>query len=197
MMTSVGRRGDAARMSDKGFAAYLTKPVKETLLRECLETVIHGRTPKSSRMENLITRHSIAESRIHEVRVLLVEDNVINQKVTTAVLDKLGYRTEIAANGLEALESLEKMPFDLIIMDCEMPEMDGYEATRKIREWKTHENEGIRQKGGLPIIAMTAHALEGEREKCLAAGMDDFLSKPVSPNNLAELLKTWLSRPTG
>ncbi len=197
IMTSVGRRGDAARLSEKGFAAYLTKPVKESLLRECLETVVNGRDPKSNSVENLITRHSIAESRKHEVRVLLVEDNVINQKVTTAVLDKLGYRTEIAANGLEALESLEKMPFDLIIMDCEMPEMDGYEATRKIRGWKNNEDEGIRHKGGLPIIAMTAHALEGEREKCLAAGMDDFLSKPVSPDNLAKLLKTWLSRPEG
>ncbi|MEN8143056.1 MAG: response regulator, partial [Thermodesulfobacteriota bacterium] len=195
MMTSVGSRGDAARLADKGFAAYLTKPVKETLLRECLETVIHGRAPKSDRMENLITRHSIAESHKQEVRILLVEDNVINQKVASAVLDKLGYRTEIAANGLEALESLQKMPFDLIIMDCEMPEMDGYEATRKIREWQDHTDPTMRDKGALPIIAMTAHALEGEREKCLAAGMDDFLSKPVSPQNLAELLKNWLSRP--
>jgi CheY-like chemotaxis protein/HPt (histidine-containing phosphotransfer) domain-containing protein len=195
MMTSVGNRGDAARLTAKGFAAYLTKPVKESLLKKCLEAVVHGRQAKEPQTGTLITRHSLAETCKREIRILVVEDNVINQKVTMAILEKLGYRTEIAANGYEALESLQNMPFDLIIMDCEMPEMDGYEATRRIRAWQHAEDKVLRQKGNLPIIAMTAHVLEGEREKCIEAGMDDFLSKPVKPQTLAELIKKWLSRP--
>ncbi len=192
MMTSVGNRGDASRLAEKGFAAYLTKPVKETLLRKCLETVIHGRPLQENRVDNLITRHSIVESRIKDIRILLVEDNAINQKVALAILDKLGYRSEVAANGFEALDSLKKMPFDLIVMDCEMPEMDGYEATRNIRAWKDSTSDDLQRKGSIPIIAMTAHALEGSRQKCLDAGMDDFLAKPVSPQSLAEILKKWL-----
>jgi PAS domain S-box-containing protein len=195
MMTAIGSRGDAARLAAKGFAAYLYKPIKETLLKECLEAVVHGRQAKGTQTSTLITRHSLAETRKREMRILVVEDNIINQKVTMAILKKLGYRAEIAANGYEALQSLQSMPFDLIIMDCEMPEMDGYEATRRIRAWKDSENEALRQKSNLPIIAMTAHALEGEREKCIEAGMDDFLSKPVKPQHLAELIKTRLSRP--
>jgi PAS domain S-box-containing protein len=195
MMTSVGNRGDAARLKAKGFAAYLTKPVKETLLKRCLENVVHGQQSPDPRAGALITRHSLAETGRREIRILVAEDNVINQKVTMAILDRLGYRAEIAANGIEALESLQNMPFDLIIMDCEMPEIDGYEATRRIRAWKDSSDEILRRKGKLPIIAMTAHALEGERQKCLAVGMDDFLSKPVRPRNLAEMIKKWLSRP--
>ncbi|MEN8143117.1 MAG: response regulator, partial [Thermodesulfobacteriota bacterium] len=192
MMTSVGNRGDASRLAEEGFAAYLTKPVKETLLKECLESVVHDRPQRENRVDNLITRHSIAESRKKDLRILLAEDNAINQKVALAILDKLGYRSEVAANGLEALESLEKMPFDLVIMDCEMPEMDGYEATRRIREWQDSTDETLQQKGNLPIIAMTAHAMAGARQKCLDAGMDDFLAKPVAPQNLADILKKWL-----
>ncbi len=194
MMTSVGNRGDATRLAKKGFAAYLTKPIKESLLKECLQTVIHGKQPRESKHASLITRHSLAESRKRDIRILVVEDNVINQQVAMAIIDKLGYRAEIAANGREALDSLVRMPFDLVIMDCEMPEMDGYEATHEIRKWRDSEDEELRKKGSLPIIAMTAHALAGERERCLKAGMDDFLSKPVSPQILAETLKKWLSR---
>lgn len=195
IMTSIGNRGDAARLGAKGFAAYLTKPVKETLLKRCLEAVIHGRPPEEQQPGTLITRHSIAETSKKELRILVVEDNTINQKVALAILEKLGYRVEIAANGYEALQSLQSMPFDLIIMDCEMPEMDGYEATRQIRAWKDSRDKALRKKSTLPIIAMTAHALEGEREKCLKAGMDDFLSKPVQPQDLAELIATRLANP--
>ncbi len=194
MMTSIGSRGDAARLASKGFAAYLYKPIKETILKKCLEAVVHGRQLEGPEVGSLITRHSLAESYKQEIRILVAEDNIINQKVTKAILEKLGYRVEISANGQEALQSLQSMPFDLIIMDCEMPEMDGYEATRRIRAWKDGEDEELRQKSNLPIIAMTAHAIEGEREKCIEAGMDDFLSKPAKPENLAELIKIWLSR---
>ncbi len=194
MMTGVGSRGDAARLAATGFAAYLYKPIKETLLKECLEAVVHGRHPNKPQIGTLITRHSLAETRKREIRILVVEDNIINQKVIMAILDKLGYRTQIAANGQEALESLQNMPCDLIIMDCEMPVMDGYDATRRIRAWQDSSDENLRQKSNLPIIAMTAHALEGEREKCIEAGMDDFLSKPAKPENIAELIKIWLSR---
>ncbi|MEN8135396.1 MAG: 7TM diverse intracellular signaling domain-containing protein [Thermodesulfobacteriota bacterium] len=195
MMTGVGSRGDAARLAAKGFAAYLYKPIKETLLKECLEAVVHGHPSQGPQIGTMITKHSLAETRKREILILVVEDNLINQKVTMAILDKLGYRAQIATNGYEALQLLQNMPFDLIIMDCEMPEMDGYDTTRRIRAWKNSEDKDLRQKSNLPIIAMTAHALEGEREKCIEAGMDDFLTKPVKPQILAELIKIRLSRP--
>jgi len=192
MMTSVGNRGDGARLAEKGFSAYLTKPVKETLLKDCLDTLINGRTTKRDHESSLITRHSIAELRKQEIRILLVEDNIINQKVALAVLENLGYRAEVAANGREAIESLQTMPFDLVLMDCEMPEMDGFEATRKIRSWQDSSDEKLRSKSSIPVIAMTAHAMTGDRDKCLNAGMNDFLSKPVAPYLLAAVIKKWL-----
>ncbi|MDT8335698.1 MAG: 7TM diverse intracellular signaling domain-containing protein, partial [Desulfurivibrionaceae bacterium] len=217
LMTSSGNRGDAARLTAKGFSAYLTTPVTDTILKNCLDKVLHDRRSPGTEAGKLITRHSLAEelrnkivaaapSEGHqlqrpgrrtsagEIRILVVEDNPINQKVTLAILDTLGYRAEIAADGYEALKALATGPFDLIIMDCEMPEMDGYETSRRIRKWKTSINQSRRKQSRLPIIAMTAHALEGERQKCIAAGMDDFVSKPVRPETLAELIEKWLSR---
>jgi PAS domain S-box-containing protein len=194
LMTDVGNRGDAARLTAIGIAAYLTPPITDALLEKCLKTVLLNPESQESKEGNLITRHSIAEELKRETRILVVEDNPINQKVALTILDILGYRAELAVNGLEALKTLRDSTFDLIIMDCEMPEMDGYEASRQIRAWKNSADKSLRAKGGLPIIAMTAHALDGEREKCLAAGMDDFVSKPVQPETLAELIKKWLFR---
>lgn len=124
--------------------------------------------------------------------VLLVEDNPVNQKVAVKMIEKLGYRVNVAANGREAVESLARIPYALVFMDCQMPEMDGFEATRVIR----NQEASIQQTGGklthLPIIAMTANAMKEDRDRCLAVGMDDFLSKPVASKSLAAILSHWL-----
>lgn len=192
MMTSIGSRGDAARMAKKGFSAYLYKPIKESILKECLAAVLNSGSAGNPQPPTIITKHSITESLNRDIKILVVEDNPINQKVTMAILQKLGYRAELAANGHEALAALKNRPFNLIIMDCEMPEMDGYQATLQIRNWQDSKDTTLKQKSTIPIIAMTAHALEGDRQKCLAAGMDDFLSKPVKPELLRDIIGKWL-----
>lgn len=195
LMTSLGNRGDATRLAEKGFAAYLTKPIKESVLKECLEAVHGGKSQDANEVMNLVTRHSLAESRKKDFRILVVDDNDINQQVALAILDKFGYRAEIAINGKEAIDSLAKKPFDLVLMDCEMPVMDGCKATSEIRKWQESEDPVLKSKGALPIIAMTAHAMAGQKDKCLEAGMSDYVAKPVSPHVLAEKLKQWLVEP--
>jgi len=190
-MTWGGIRGEAASLSGQGFDGYLTKPVDETTLKDCLITLLASRRKVIGTGARIVTRHSLADSRKQEIRILLVEDNLINQKVAVAILDRLGYKVEVAGNGIEALNGLRKKTYDLVLMDCEMPEMDGYEATRQIRRWESTQQP---DKPPLIIVAMTAHAMAGAREKCLAAGMDDFIPKPVSPDNLLETLGKWLNR---
>jgi CheY-like chemotaxis protein/HPt (histidine-containing phosphotransfer) domain-containing protein len=121
------------------------------------------------------------------VRILLVEDNATNQLVAQGILKKLGLRADAVANGVEALKALESIPYDLVLMDCQMPTMDGYEATTQIR----HPGSGVLNPD-VPIIAMTAHAMKGDREKCLQVGMNDYLAKPIDPAKLAEALDQWL-----
>ena len=185
MMTSIGRRGDARRLDEIGFVAYLTKPVRQSDLFDSLAAVLAGETRKAKRP--IVTRHSVREMRRGNVRILLAEDNIVNQKVTLAFLKKLGLSADAMANGIEAVKALGLIPYDLVLMDCQMPEMDGYEATARIRSPQSQVlNHDI------PIIAMTAHAMHGDREKCLEAGMNDYLSKPVVPQTLAEMLDKWL-----
>ncbi|MBK9373105.1 MAG: response regulator [Holophagales bacterium] len=193
MMTSLGLRGDARRLEQIGFSAYLTKPVKQSQLHDCLATVL-GRSRKKGRTEaaDLLTRHSLSESRRRSFRILLAEDNATNQQVALGVLEKLGYRAEAVANGLEAVEALRAAPYDLVFMDVQMPVMDGFEATRTIR------SDAVRlQKRRVPIIAMTAHAMKGDRERCLQEGMDDYVSKPIVPAELAAALEKWLPTEEG
>ncbi len=189
MMTSMGERGDARELDQIGFAAYLTKPVKMFSLRTCLERV-SGRLhkPAEPRPEKMVTRHSLFEVERRGVRILLAEDNEINQKVALRILDKLGYRADVVKNGQDAVNVLKKTDYDLVLMDCHMPELDGYEATGMIRDPKTRV-----QNPKVPIIALTANAMKGDEKKCLEAGMDDYLSKPVKPKDLSRILMKWLS----
>jgi len=185
MLTSLGKRGDAERLSGVGFSGYLPKPIRPALLRKCLALVM-GREEATGSDQDLITRHTVAETSRRRLRVLVAEDNTTNRIIAIKMLEKLGHVAEAAGNGREAIDSLRRMPYDLVLMDCQMPIMDGFEATRVIRD------PGSRVRNSrIPIIALTAHALKGDRELCLDAGMDDYLSKPVNPRDLAAALDRW------
>src|SRR5258705_3210052 len=135
----------------------------------------------------LAPRHSLQEAKARRRRrILVADDNETNQLVTVRMLGKLGFQADVAANGQEAVEALSRIPYGLVLMDCQMPEMDGYAATRAIR--RTEKAKGTHT----PIIAMTAHAMQGDREECLESGMDDYLAKPVRPEDLAEVVERWL-----
>ena len=185
LLTDIGRRGDATYYRSLGFAGYLLKPLSRQQLVNCLHT-LHEQKENPARTEtaSFITRHSLAEQERQKTRILVVEDNQVNQKVVLKMLKKQGYRADCAANGKEAVSAMEFIAYDLIFMDCQMPEMDGYEATGAIRRMKG-------KRGGVVIIAMTANAMKGDREKCMAAGMDDYISKPLNQIELAELLSKW------
>ncbi len=186
MMTSVGKRGDATRLERTGFGAYLTKPIKQSLLHDCLATVMTQKPGEPSVRNRIVTRHTVAEDRKRRVRILLVEDNPVNQKVTVKLLEKMGYRVDAVDNGKEALTALETLPYTLVLMDVQMPEMDGIEATRQIRlAVRAVQNPNV------PIIALTAHATKEHRKQCLDAGMNDYLAKPVQPDELAKAISRW------
>ncbi len=181
MLTSAGHRRDAARCQELGVAAYLLKPIRQSELREAL-----GRA--AGRYEAPEARSTAEETQepMSKLRVLLAEDNAVNRRLAMKLLEKRGHHVKAAVNGREALEAWEKERFDVILMDVQMPEMDGFEATAaiRIRERKT----GQRQ----PIIAVTAHAMKGDREKCLKAGMDGYVTKPISITELEEVLSALL-----
>jgi PAS domain S-box-containing protein len=188
MLTSAGHRGDAARCQELGVAAYLLKPIRQSELREAIARVLGAKEQKGA--IPLITRYSLQDARDPAtfLRVLLAEDNAVNQRLTVRLLEKRGHRVVVAGNGREALEALEKEGFDLVLMDVQMPEMDGLAATVAIRE--NEIGTGMR----LPVVALTAHAMKGDRERCLAAGMDDYLSKPIRPPELDAILESYLAR---
>ncbi|MBW2436194.1 MAG: response regulator, partial [Deltaproteobacteria bacterium] len=190
MMTSFGQRGDAKRLKEIGFAAYLTKPVKQSQLYDCLSTVCGmQKQGVNERPVEMVTRHSMAEDQKRRIRILLAEDNVTNQKVIINILGNLGYHADVVVDGQKAVEALGMIPYDIVLMDCQMPRMDGYEATTKIRnpELKIINHQ-------VPVIAMTANAMKGAREKCLEAGMDDYLTKPVKPQQLSDMLEKWIMK---
>jgi CheY-like chemotaxis protein/HPt (histidine-containing phosphotransfer) domain-containing protein len=192
-MPSVGRRGHAQDARDAGIAAYLPKPVRRAELLACLSAVIgpaaHVEGGASQDGRPFVTRHSLEERRPparRDHRILVVEDNPINQEVTRRQLETLGYRAEVASGGEAALDALEHGTYSAVLMDCQMPGMDGFAATAEIRR---REGPGRRT----PIIALTAHATEGERERCLRAGMDDYLSKPVTRPDLSAVIERWVN----
>ncbi len=188
MLTSAGHRGDAARCQELGVAAYLLKPIRQSELREAIARVLGAREQEGA--IPLITRFSLQDARdpASVLRVLLAEDNPVNQLLASRLLEKRGHRVVVTANGREALAALEKESYDLVLMDIQMPEMDGLEATAAIRE--KEKGSGIHQ----PVIAMTAHAMKGDRERCLAGGMDGYLSKPIRLQELDELLEAYVAR---
>jgi CheY-like chemotaxis protein len=192
MVTSLGRRGDAAVLKQIGFAGYLTKPVRKSLLQNCVALVL-GRADQaandSHEPQDIITRHTIAEADKQQVRILLAEDNVINQKVAQQILKALGYKADVVANGLEAVRALEIIKYDLVLMDCMMPEMDGFEATAMIRN-----PESSVLNHTVVIIAMTANAMSDDQKKCIESGMNDYLSKPVKKADLGAMIEKWFFR---
>ncbi len=185
MMISIGRRGDAEHFKELGFAAYLLKPVKQTQLFDCLRIVTGGSmSDGKDNSRQIVTRHTISDDRKRQIRILLVEDNITNQKIALEILaKKLGYHADVVNNGKEALESLEQLDYDLVLMDCQMPDMDGYETTCAIRDLNSNvKNHRV------PIIALTANAMRGDREKCFEAGMDDYVSKPFNVKKLEDAI---------
>ncbi|MBK7002702.1 MAG: response regulator [Rhodoferax sp.] len=185
MVTALGQRSFAAELKDIGFVGYVQKPVRQSQLHDCIAHTL-GKAMQTGETSVGITQPAIAESNKGKIHILLVEDNIINQKVAQMILDKLGHKADVAANGLEAVRALGLINYDLVLMDCQMPEMDGFEATTVIRNPGSNV---LNHK--VPIIAMTANAMKGDREQCIEAGMDDYLSKPVKKDELAAILGKW------
>ena len=187
LLSSIGIRGDGRKARETGISGYLTKPVRQSVLFDCIATVAGARDLGAQ--ENMVTRYTVSgERKKIDGRILLVEDNSVNQQVTLGMLKALGCRSDIAGNGQEALDAIAREPYDLVLMDCQMPVLDGYEATRILR---TRERESGR--GRLTVVALTANALPGDSDRCLAAGMDDYLSKPFTIQKLHETLAKWIT----
>ena len=188
MLTSLGRRGDAKIFEEAGFDAYVNKPIRHHDFLLILNRVMSG---KRSSDHAIVTRHSVRDMAHFntDARILVVEDNVINQQVAVGSLKKLGVQSDAVADGVEAVKSLQTLPYDLVLMDIQMPEMDGYEATRRVRDPETNVLNSE-----IPIIAMTAHAMRGDKEKCLAVGMNDYISKPIDIDALVLVLQRWLPK---
>jgi CheY-like chemotaxis protein len=199
VLTSLIQPGHAERARRAGFTAYLTKPVRHDQLQGCLR-VVFGLQQKSPTATigtgkgqpiapTIITRHTLAEQSPRP-RILVAEDNVVNQKLAVRMLDRLGYQPDVVSNGQEAVTAFERESYAAIVMDCQMPTMDGYEATRLIRA-QEERPDASRTRAHIPIIALTANALPGDRERCKAAGMDDYLTKPVKTDDLGLILQRW------
>lgn len=186
LLTSVGTRNSIKELAHIGFDGALCKPLKQSLLMECLATILSRRQGRTEGdVGDFVTEATLDGNAHSRFRILVAEDVVPNQKVIQQLLTRAGYQCVIASNGREALEQMSRDSFDLILMDCQMPEMDGYEATRKVREL-----EGAKKH--TPVIAMTASVMKADRERCFSVGMDDFLAKPLTRSQLFAVLQRWL-----
>ena len=194
LLTSMGRRGEGEEASQSGIEAYLTKPVRQSELYDALVTVMSGTTSEGRR---LVTLCGLRRQKDGTHRVLVAEDNPVNQKVAARMLENLGYQVDVVADGGEALEAVASTRYGAVLMDVQMPGMDGYKATRRIRDQEERSGRrnmmmGLRKRR-TPIIAMTANAMQGDRERAIGAGMDDYVSKPVSRKELGAVLGRWIS----
>jgi PAS domain S-box-containing protein len=197
LLTSLGERGDANRCEKIGFSGYLAKPLRHVDLFNVLSTILLKEVPHrkgdTAPLVNppIVTRHSAREVRRESIgkgsRILIVEDNITNQLVGVGILKSMGLNADVVVNGIEALKVLERVDYDLVLMDVQMPVMDGFEATKRIRDLHSPV-----MNHNVPIIAMTAHAMQSDRKRCLDSGMNDYLSKPINPQALADVLKQWL-----
>ena len=185
ILTSMGQRGDAARLEALGCSGYLLKPVKQQMLFDAVLAVL-GRSADETSI--LITRHMLSEKRNEGIRLLLAEDNPVNQKLAVILLQKAGYLVDAVETGTQAFEKIQNNPYSAVLMDVQMPEMDGFESTRLIRAWETKTGQHI------PIIAMTAYAMAGDRERCIEAGMDDYVTKPLEPRALFNAIDRWTQK---
>src|SRR4051812_18784802 len=197
LLSSMGMPGQAHEAEAAGFAAFLTKPVRQSALYDCLASVLavpaappgrraSGAFRRVSGPARIITQHALAEAKAAKrARILLAEDNEINQEVAVGMLETMGHRVDVVSDGAEAVAAAASINYDLILMDCQMPRMDGFEATAAIREASPPHRR-------VAIVAMTANAMQGDRERCLAAGMDDYMAKPVNRERLAEVVDRWL-----
>ena len=207
VMVTSDMKCDALRIKEAGFAAYLTKPIKQSKLYDCLVTILDDtqRLTQDGSERRRMPHHIFPDRANRKTRILVAEDNHVNQKVAVSILERLGYCADVVANGLEAMKVLETIPYDLVLMDCQMPEMDGYEATRRIRaremvsaggksqvDVPAGHNGAPQSLERIPIVAMTAHAVAGDREKCLESGMDAYVTKPIDAKALAEELEKWV-----
>ncbi|MBW1901274.1 MAG: response regulator [Deltaproteobacteria bacterium] len=186
MLISFGNRGDVKRLKGIGVKGYLVKPVRLSQLNKAIILALDQKEDLQEGNQSMITRYTIREASPDDTQVLLVEDQVVNQKVATKLLQKRGYKVIIAENGQKAVAALKTSHFDVVLMDIQMPVMDGYNATMEIR--RTEQDTGQR----IPIIAMTANVMKGDREKCLEAGMDDFVPKPIMAEDLYRTLEKWV-----
>jgi CheY-like chemotaxis protein/HPt (histidine-containing phosphotransfer) domain-containing protein len=189
VLTSTGQRGDPDRFSKMGCKGYLLKPIRQSELVELLKLVAsHKENEIQLAQTQMITRHTLSEKKRSDTRILVAEDNLINQKLILVLLQKAGYSVDIVANGTMAVEAVRKHQYGLVFMDVQMPELDGLEATQQIRKLESTTN--IRT----TIIAMTAYSYPKDRELCLRAGMDSFISKPIAPNEILNKIDEWINR---
>ncbi len=185
MLSSMGQRDDYSRLKAIGFAAWLTKPVRQSQLHDCLVRVSNSReSADSGRLEPMTDKNTNRGTWNSIVRILLAEDNAVNQQVALHILEKSGFKVDVAPNGRRALEAMKMVSYDLVLMDIQMPEMDGFEATSQIRglQFAVRNHD-------VPIVAMTAHAMKGYAERCLAAGMNDYITKPIEPTELVRKIE--------
>ncbi|MEO6034060.1 MAG: response regulator, partial [Verrucomicrobiota bacterium] len=195
ILTSLDAQIDEPTLKAAGIDECLFKPVKQSRLFDNLSAIFSDDFKSS--LSQAISVPQNATRPLSPIRILLAEDNSVNQKVALGQLHKLGYTVDVAANGLEVLKTLEQIPYDIILMDCQMPEMDGYETTRKIRQREKKMATNDESNPPIYIIALTAHAMKGDREECLRAGMNDYLSKPVSLTEMRGALQRWRPHKTG
>ncbi len=189
MLTSQGMRGEATQMKEIGYAAYLNKPVSPSQLYDCLRSILSKAEEVSSKkISKIITAHTLSEEKRRNIKILLAEDNPINQKIALNLLMRFGFGSRVVSNGNDAVNALSSEDYDLVLMDIQMPGMDGFETTRLIR----NPDSSVRNHA-IPIIAMTATDTREDRQKCQEAGMNDYLAKPIAPENFLKLLEHWLS----